>query len=337
MATTFETLNWSVQLDPGTPDDITAIVLSVDVSHGTEQQNSSATIVCTEYPDSFDFRQPIYIYASLSGGTPPIIFNGECIGIKSNHAGQYTITATDYLARLKFPWSKDTRTYTSDDASAVKQNLVEASGIDVSLTDIQAPAGWTIGVGEDVLLEPGDTPLELIQAIDDAMPYWRTWTRPNGAIRSRPIEIGTSVATFTRGVAPVVEMEWEDTIEGIVNACKVIGAVYNDVPVEAIYQQTTSYIPDPPKYVTETFQSRLIEDPTQALVVATARVGFTNTLQARGRVLTTLREDIEPGDTITLDDPSGYVNVSNTKAWVTSVRHSIPACTTEISTGLIYE
>lgn len=338
MTTAFETLNWSVQLDPGSPVTITGIVVAADVDLTTEGGGrASATIVCTEYPDDFGWRVPLYIYASREGGTPPIVFNGECMSIKGDGRGRFVITATDYLARLDFPWSKEVRSYTAEDASAVRQNLVEASGIDPSLTDIQAPAGWDVGVVNPVLLNEGDSPAALIQELDRAQPLWRTWTRPNGAIKSAPVAIGTSVKTYTRGSAPVIEMEWDDQItDGIVNACKVVGALYNDVPVEALYQASSPYIPDPPEYVTEVLQSYLIEDPTRAAFVAEEVVTFKNTLQANGRVLVALDPEVEPGDTITLDDPDGYVSVANTKAWITAIRHSIPACTTEITTGLIY-
>lgn len=339
MSTDFESLNWSVQLDPGTEDDITAIVLSADVTLTTEGDgHAEATVVCSAYPDSFGWRTPIYIYATRDGGTPPIIFNGECMSIKGDGRGRFTITATDYLSRLDLPWSKEVRTYTAEDASAVRQNLVEASGIDVSLTDIQAPAGWDVGVVEPVILGEGDRPGELLRELDRAQPLWRTWTRPNGAIRSRPVELGASVKTYTRGSAPVIEMEWDDQItDGIINACKVTGAIYNGVPVEALYQASSIYIPDPPGYITEPLQSYLIEDPTRAAFVAEAVVTFKNTLQANGRVLVTLDPDVEPGDTVTLDDPDGYVSVANTDVWVTGIRHSIPACTTEITVGLIYD
>lgn len=322
MSTTYKSLNWSVQLDPdgSSPATITDICLGVEISLGTDQENASCIATFSEYPSGADVRQYLYVYGTLDGGSPPILFNGEVASIRWQPLTDTTILeCTDYMARLKFPWSKEDRSYDNEDASSVKQNLVEASGIDASLTHIEAPAGWDIGVSVPVTLVAGDTPLELIRLIDESMPLWKTYTRSNGAIYSEPMATGSAVATYSFGSAPLIDVETTYTLDGLINACKVIGATYNDVPVEEIYQAASGYVPDPPEYITKVLQSYLIEDPTRAAQVAEDVVTALNGPRYLVSARVALAPEVQPGLT---------VNVDGTDYYVTSVKHSIPACIT---------
>lgn len=304
MGVTFTPLNWSVQLEPpggGGAIDVTDTVISVSISLGIGQQ-AAATVNFRTWPTGINQNVPIYIYGQLGAGTPPILFNGFVddtdYGLDEE---SLTVVCTDWLSRLTEAWTREVRTYTSEDSSAVVQNLVEASGVDVSLTDIQAPSGWTLGVAEPVTLELGDVPLDLIRKIDEAEPLWTTFTASNGAVTRRPIALGTSVATYSFGSAPLLGGSMRYSLRDIYNAARVTGAVYNGVPVEEVYQASSSFIPNPPQYRTFALNSYLIEDPTRAATVAQALVdNYHNSNRALATLRCTLHQR-DPAETITID------------------------------------
>ena len=317
--TTFTSLNLSVQTDltgGGSATDVTDLVQSVSISLGIDQQ-AAATIQFVDIPTNLNNGRPLYIYGQLGAGTPPVLFNGLVDDIDYDAGGPLTVTCTEYLSRLNERWTKEVRTYSSQDSSAVIQNLVEASGIDVSLTDIQAPSGWLLGVAAPVTLALGDVPLDLVRAIDEAEPLWVTFTGANGAVKRRPIALTTPVASFTYGSAPVLAMNWGYSMRGLYNAARVTGAVYSGVPVEEVYQAASAFVPDPPQYRTKELRSYLIEDPTRAQTVAQALVAYYNAPPARLRLRCTLTPGIDPADTITTDWGGD--------AFVTQVTHTISA------------
>lgn len=318
-------LNWSVQLETGgaSPDTLTDIVISADITLGLQQSNASATIVCTSPPYNIDVGQALYVYGQIGAGTPPILFNGLVQDIQIEGGGRTTILCTDHLARLKEDWNRDDRTYEDDDASAAIQNLVEASGIDVSLTSITAPAGWNVGTGEPLVLAKGDNPLSLVRQILEAYEdRWWIATYANGAVYAGPFAIGTAVGVYTYGSSPVLDCHIRTSLEGIYNAVHVEGKVYNDVPVVSDYAADSTYVPDPPKHRTLRISSPVIENPTRADLIAAARVITTPRTYGWAKML--LTPDLNPGLTAELNN--GLTNVGLV---VTSVRHHITETTAE--------
>lgn len=336
MSTTVKSLALSVQIDNGfdTPVDVADTVISVRTSHGVDLDAAACTVRLSIYPNDVDLRYRVYVYARIDGGTldDAILFNGEISDIVVYKDNTVDLICTDYLSRLSYEWSDTDRIYESEDSSAVVQNLVEASGIDVSLTDIQAPSGWTVGVASPVVLATGDTPRALIRALDEAEPFWRTWTRPNGAIRRRPLPVVASESSVASLVyaTDIIDITWHYSLDGMYNAARVTGATYNDVPIEELYQSGTGgYVPDPPKYFTTTLQSYLIEDPTRAQSVAqTLADNLFNTMY-HGSATIPLRHDIEPGDVITIDDCGPFGT-----CFVATIEHQIPECTTTMEIRL---
>lgn len=310
-----KTLNWSVQLDDGDDVvDVTDKVSKATISLGIGQQ-AAATVSFHTLP-AINHNYGVYIYAMLGSGTPPILFNGLADGLDYNlDDTRLEVTCTDWLARLNEEWSRDARTYTSQDSSAVIQNLVEASGVDVSLTDIQAPSGWTLGVAAPVVLQTGQTPLDLIRQIDEAEPLWTTFTASNGAVTRRPIVRGTSAQTYDYGSSPLISGTVGYSLKGLYNAAKVTGAVYNGVPVEEVAQASSVHVPDPPQYRTIRLNSPLIEDPTRAATVAAALVDYYNIPPTVARLHCTLHKR-DPAETIAIGGWSDYI-------FVTRVTHTI--------------
>jgi hypothetical protein len=317
MAPTSYSLELSVQLDTATfpassTVDITSTVESVDVDLGTDQDNGTCQIKLTEMPAAADFNIRVYCYAGTSGTA--LIFNGFIgeDGMTTHPDGTATLTCVDAMSRLKNGWSRDDRTYTAATDSSVIQNLVEASGIDASLTSIEA-SGWTIGVIQDVVLhggtpdpltgDPGpcDVPLDLIRRIDEATPLFVTYSAGNGAVYRRPWELDMPVATLEDGEGGNAwDIENVRSLRKTYNACKVVGLTIVSIPTTSLSQITMPEIPDPPAYRTRTINNPLIEDQTQADAVANAMVDHEARVFRTLTATTAIRNDIDPADTVVI-------------------------------------
>lgn len=337
MALTSKSLELTVQLDTATfpassTVDITSTVISVDVDLGVDQDNGTANIKLTTMPAAADFNIRVYVYAGTSGTA--LIFNGFIAddGMTTHPDGTATLTCVDAMWRLRTPWSKDDRTYTAATDSSVVQNLVEASGIDASLTHIEA-SGWTIGVIQDVILhggiedpltgDPGpcDVPLDLIRRIDEATPLFVTYSAGDGAVYRRPWQLDMPVATLSDGTGGNSwDIENVLTLKKTQNACKVIGLAIVGIPTTALSQLTIVEIPDPPKYRTRPINNPLIEDTTHATFVADTYVDWEARPFRMLTVTTYIRNDIDPADTVIIESDA----TSNSyDALVSHIHHHI--------------
>jgi hypothetical protein len=317
--TTYQILNVDVQLDAVSIGDLWE---SITVSLGTEQDNGAATVVCTELPSGAAVSVPLYIYADIASGTPPSLFNGEIAGIEWDNSSRATLLGQDAFARLRYPWGYDTdRTYTDDDDASVIQNLVEAMGVDPSLTSIES-SSWNIGVVVDLILRKGDVPLDLIRKIDEAAQY-ATYTRSNGAIYRTPIALGTPAITFARG-DNIITSRRRQSRSGAFNRAIVRGLSIAGIPTEGEYSTAanTGVIPDPPAYITKQIYNEIIEDDTKALAVATALVARYNLLQEQVEITTWGMPDLQPGTTMIVDDST--LGTDDTYAYyISNVTHRI--------------
>lgn len=326
-------IDLSVQLDTAvfpshSLHDISSTVVSADVDLGVDIDNGAAAVRLTAMPASAALNVRLYIYISSV-----LIFNGFVVDLVRNADRTVSLLCTDYMARLRNPWSKDDRTYTSATEGSVVQNLVEASGIDVSLTHIE-DALWTIGVSQDVVLHGGtpdlitgaqgtcDVPLDLIRKIDEATPLYVTYAAGNGAVYRRQWTDRTSVATFADGTGGNLwDLEVRGPLTTIRNACKVIGLTIADVPTTSLYQATNPLIDDPPKYITHTVTTSLIEDGTQADAVTLAYVTEENAVKHTAVWLAAIRNDIDPADTLTLS--SSDYSITSQAVRVVHLHHHI--------------
>jgi hypothetical protein len=317
MALTSYSLAFAVQLDTATfpassTVDITATVISCDVDVGVDQDNGTAILKLTEMPADADFNIRVYVYAGTSGTA--LIFNGFIgeDGMTTHPDGTATLTCVDAMSRLKNGWSRDDRVYTAATDASVIQNLVEASGIDASLTSIEA-SGWTIGVVQDVVLQGGtedpltgdpgpcDVPLDLIRRIDEATPLYVTYSAGNGAIYRRPWELDMPVATLEDGAGGNAwDIDGVRTLKKTYNACKVIGLPIVGIPTTSLSQITIPEIPDPPAYRTRTVNNPLIEDQTHADAVSAAYVDYEARVFRLLTATTVIRNDIDPADTVVI-------------------------------------
>ena len=341
----------SVQLDlaafPGHDLRDVEDFISVDVDLGTDQDNGSCTVTCASVQTAAVERVRLYVYVAGE-----LLFNGEIVGLGwnvSENDRTFVMRGRDAMARLRNKWTKEDRVYTSATEQSVIQNLVEASGIDASLTSI-AGTSWMIGVAQEIVLhggvadiltgDPGqsDVPLDLIKKIDESTPLWVTFSDREGVVVRRARELTSPVEYFTTGTIGSDVPCWDVTVERsadeVVNACKVIGLQVAGLPLESLYQAASAYVFDPPEFITEEINSPLIEDGTQADAVSLAVVTYKNGRKMTVSFTTALTTAVNPGDTVSIVDTWAGLNTS---IFVTKVRYSIGAddATTTI-TGEVY-
>ena len=328
----------SVQVDTATfPSsstvDITAYLapggLSVDL--GTETDNGACTVQLISLPGGFDEGDRLYIY-----GDGTLLFNGWIPdgGIAWNEDGTVTLSGVDALFKLRNAWGGTDRSYNADvpadTDTSTAQNVVEASGIDASLTSIQGE-GRTIGTVQDVIIRGGgididgnpsskDVMIEFIRLLDKSViPNHATFTRGDGAVYRRPREIGSSVATFSTSNA------WSFTRRrqpgSIVNKWLVKGLPIADIPTEAEASATNSYLVAPWEYNSEEFQSYFIDDLVWAQDLADWLLSDTNGRLNIVTWTTTLNNETDIlGSTVTVT--SARHDLSSKLVYVIGLKHN---------------
>lgn len=304
--------------------------ISIDIDLGVDQDNGSCTVTTASVPPDAVERIRLYVYAGSGGST--LIFNGEVVGLSWGADHTFQTRGRDAMARLRNKWTLEDRTYTSATEQSVVQNLVEASGIDASLTSI-AGASWLIGVAQPVVLhggvidvltgDPGqaDVPLDLIRLIDRSTPLYVTYSAGDGAVYRKPRALGGNVEAFGGSDTKCWNVTRERSADEVVNACKVIGLTLAGVPLESLYQATSSWVFDPPKYITEELNSYLIEDQTQADLVSAAIVGYKNGRKNVVTFTTALNAGIDPADTVAISD--SFLGLNTIPIFITNLKHHI--------------
>jgi hypothetical protein len=328
MSTDVRTLYWAVVVDDGTVDN----GLDADVTLGIGESSGTATVTCDGVPSGAAPGVALQVYAGWTG-SPDILFRGEIVDIVYSTDGTVKLVGQDLLSRLAFKWTRDERVYINDGGlnlatdTDTAQNLVEASGIDSSDTSIEG-ADLPIGVTVPFTLQNGDVPLEAIRKLDEATLYV-TFTRANGAIYRRPIATGSSAHSYTANDILVGTRTKSKT--GIINSVKVIGQSYQGVPTESLAQATSSYIPDPPKYITEEINDYVIQTQTPADDLAAAALSLRNHLQDTFEITVAGDGTVNPAETITIT--CSRLGLSSATRFVRGVRHHVSAAdfTTVIS------
>lgn len=298
-------------------------VFEVSVSSGYDQINAQATLVCPERPSWADELLPVEVWAGYNGATGQI-FGGELSGISWNYFPTgIGFECRDLLARTRNPWGGATRTYTAQDDAAVIRNILEAYGIPSYLANIES-SGWTLGVIQDVTLEPGEAGWSLIERIDNLAGY-RTFTVGNGTILRRRVsgKAGLTAGwTFQQGV-DILSVKRTRTLDGIVNRALITGLVYEGVDVSGTAEAPNAYIPVPPGTIGYETQDDLIETDGAAGTIAQRIVGDRNR-RPEGMELTTIGNPlIVPAMTVAVQ--SGEIESAGARAFVINVKHTINA------------
>lgn len=157
-------------------------VIGVDISMGLSQVNMTAQIhIAGGRPSVAEEQATADIWAGYNGHVAQL-FYGELSGLAWEYfPGTITLDARDRLARLRLKWGGDDREYTEQEDGEIIQNLVEAMGIDSSVTHIEL-SGWTLGVIESVIAKTDQAFWPLVEEIDKLSGY-RTYTTSDGVVR----------------------------------------------------------------------------------------------------------------------------------------------------------
>lgn len=261
--------------------------IGCDVDLSVDADNGSATINVATLPGAIDDGVRLYIFADST-----LIFNGYCTAVAWNADGTYTISCQDALAKLRNRWGGADRTYNAtlpDTDTSTAQNIVEASGIDASLTSITGE-GRTIGTVQDVVIHGGeidpltgsptsaDVMLDVLRLLDrSVVPNFVTFTRGDGAVYRRAREIGSSVASFADGAGGAAwDFQRSRQPGTIVNKWLVKGLTIADVPTEASASAANSHLVAPWEYNSGEFTSYLVDDVVWAQALADWKLSDTN-------------------------------------------------------------
>jgi hypothetical protein len=314
--------------------DITAYLAPAgfEIDLGVDSDNGSARVTLTSLPADATEGRRLYIY-----GDGTLIFNGEIAigGTAWNADDTVTLSCVDALFKLRNAWGGPDRTYDSgsgDTDTSTAQNVVEASGIDASLTSIQGE-GRLIGTAQDVVIYGGNigidgnptqstVMIEFLRKLDaSVIPNHATFTRGNGAVYRRPRTIGGSVATFTEG-SNAWGFDRQRQAGSIVNKWLVRGLTIATIPTEAEASAANAYLVAPWEYNQQTRESYLVDDPTWAQDLADWLLSDTN---GRLNVVTWTsvlnnQTDIL-GSTVTAT--SSVRDLSSQDVYVTTIKHAV--------------
>jgi hypothetical protein len=294
--------------------------LEARVRHGIDQSNGQATVVLDSEPANLE-GAIVVINAGYNGVTEQI-FYGSASGVTWDWWPRgVAIDCRDRMERLRYEWGGTERTYTSTTEGSVIQNLVEAMGIDSSVTSI-VDTGMTVGVVEAVRFQRGANFLNWIREIDNLCGA-ATFTRSDGAIYRRVVDTDTTDYTYTQGTN-ILSIKRNRALDGIYNGVQVDGLTYEGLTVTAFVGTANSDIPSPPGTVALKVQSNYVETNARATICATTLLDRHNyrpesyTLSVVGNPL------IEVGHTLSVT--AGSVGISSgTALYVTAREHAISA------------
>jgi hypothetical protein len=343
----------SIQIDTATfpahsITDITAYLApgGFDVDLSVDADNGSATVTLTSLPGVADEGVRIYIYSDGE-----LLFNGEIAigGTSWNSDGTVTLSCVDALFRLRKLYGGVDRTYSplnvppSTDTN-VAQNVVEAGGVDSTLTHIEGE-DRPLGTAQDVIIRGGgididgnpsaaDSLMEFLRLLDrSVVPNHATFTRANGAVYRLPREIGGSVASFTESNA----WAWDRKRQpgSIVNKWLIKGLVIAGEPTEAEASASNSFLIAPWEYNQDTFESYLTDDPTWAQDLADWKLSDTNGRLNVVSWTTRLNNDKTLlGSTVTVT--SSRRNLASQLVYVIGIKHHVDSKTGTTSFTAIF-
>lgn len=188
--------------------------------------------------------------------------------------------------------------YTDQDSDAIIRNILEKYGITPADAYIEG-SGWTLGTIDPVLLKAGQPGWNLIREIDECERY-STFTDPAGVVRRLPKTRvpGANYAWHFRGDVDILSASRSSSIDNVVNKVIVKGLEYEGIAFEYTAQAANEFIPNPPEYVSEQFESVLIESDERAGLVAVARLEDLNRKQEDYDLVVIGNPLISPGMTV---------------------------------------
>lgn len=264
---------------------------------GFDAVSSSAELVLPEDPGGINLRDPLEIRLGWDGRTLTV-FTGEVVGVEEAFdagGAVYVVTGSGPLARAQLQYWDEVPYAGMADEDIVDDLLTKAG---IGARSILG-AGEVLGVVQDVTLEKGTAPWDLINEIDQVVGY-KTWDGPDGVVRRRRISgnpAGTPSTTYTQGV-DIFSVRRPRLVRGIHNHVIVTGLAQETLTPESERFADNPLVPNPPQYITYRHQSDLIEDGTLADVVSLRLITEVNRVVEEVPLVTKGDPRRVPGETI---------------------------------------
>ncbi len=213
---------------------------------------------------------------------------------------------------------------TGKNDAEIVQALCDLYDIPTSLIEHDLPT-TTFGNIEPVTLAKNQPAWSLVQDLD-RLTFMVTYNAPDGTVRRLSVNGIPSFAAITLTEAQtLLSGTASETRKGIVNAVTMKGltdAGGPGVTPTAERKATSTYIPAPPTYVPEEWQSQLAETEAVCDRYASRRVGQLNRLQGQTVVRTSrARPDIYPAMSLAISAPNFEYGPA-TIFWVAQVQHT---------------
>lgn len=333
MQPTFE-----VQVDGNPISGVTEVVASFALGENGNCQVSGVGVGGTA-------RQTLVAYAGWDGATD-LMFNGECTRTeRALWPRKNVLTGQDRMAYLRNKWGNGYFEYVAQTAGAIETNLIEKSGIDVSL-HVVVDSGRMIGsVGNELKLRDGtpigldpnqgtaDVPLDLINHLLKADLYYIA-SRSNGAIYIDAMAVGSPIAAYSQG-QPIRSFSWDDgnpndiRNKWLVKGLEILGFAYAGTSSAA-----SSYLVAPFEYNSgDDLVLPYLESDADCAAVADAYVAFYNRLIPSCQFTVDGNLDIQPGTTVRFTVPGAGLS-SATDFFIQRVTHTIGSDFTTSGQGM---
>jgi hypothetical protein len=233
-------------------------VISVSTSVGRNVRFATATVTCTAPHGSRG--QSVEIYGGADAGVVAL-FKGTLEAISRDYfPGAAVLSCSGTLKRLQRPWP-DYADYTGQDDAAMIVNLIEKRD---GLHSIES-TGWTLGQKRPVQVQPGDSFIQWVDALDEVC-RMRTYDRHDGAVYRRRddwVAVGAVTATLEEGVR-ILSIRRNNNYDAIRNWITARGIAHDGLHIISSVAATSSELdalmPETaPNYNEHVIQSDLIE------------------------------------------------------------------------------
>jgi hypothetical protein len=317
-------------------------VTDVEVSLGYDQQSAEAQVTAAAPTiPTWSPGDPVTVQVGFagSGGALQPVFGGEVEDVDLRYfPHEVSFRAAGYLRRLQFRYG-DELSWSNVEDGALWADLMRRSG--VPRYQDAAGEGIVYGTRGPVLLRAGETPRDLVDALDQSSPTGMRTYEVAGTVYRSPVlgvpagRVGASYAQGGPWAAPseatlhLVEVERTDTVADLANRVRVGGLPEADgTEVFADRRADSPYVPVDAdglmRDIQFDFSSDLLETREQCDALAQRYLIERNKRTDRLRLRAPLNPLLAPGRTLGLTSEKLGL-FGERPYWIEHVRHSVGA------------
>jgi hypothetical protein len=267
--------------------DVSAAVLTLTIDQGYDIVAASAAVQLARRPSWLKLGQELEIWGGYDGRTIPI-YRGWIEDDGRGNAEQ-SVKAEGAMRLTQYPWSGEELQYARwTDTNWARHLLTAAGTAAVTSVDLDG-ANEVLATERIIRLEPGSTPLSLLEQVDQVVGY-DTFDYRDGSVRRRRVS-GVPNAegawTYRQGLN-VFECKRGVTSKDVKNKVIVTGIPQTDnKPITASRTASSEFVPKWIGSIPHEFRSDLVQ-----------------TVALAGRVADRLLDEVNrPQETISLEAP----------------------------------